>query len=141
MTTSKLSFVDLAGSERVKISHSRGDRLKEAQTINKSLSALGDVVAALSQSSKPNQTTRPFIPYRNSKITMILQEALGGNSKTVLFACICPGVPGSSTNISETVSTLVFASRIKHVRNPFVRSITKIQVCCFFIFLFSTRLS
>eukprot|EP01060_Flectonema_neradi_P022198 TRINITY_DN30475_c0_g1_i1.p1 TRINITY_DN30475_c0_g1~~TRINITY_DN30475_c0_g1_i1.p1 ORF type:complete len:933 (+),score=200.33 TRINITY_DN30475_c0_g1_i1:76-2874(+) len=126
ITTSKLSFVDLAGSERVKVSHSKGDRLKEAQTINKSLSALGDVVAALSQGSKSNQS-RPFIPYRNSKLTMILQDALGGNSKTVLFACICPGLPGTSTNMSETVSTLVFASRIKLVRNPFVRSITKIQ--------------
>ena len=121
-TSSKLSFVDLAGSERVKVSHSTGDRLKEAQMINKSLSALGDVVASLSQRS----AARGFVPYRNSKLTMILQEALGGNSKTVLFACICPGESGLS-NISETVSTLVFASRVKHVYNPYLRNITRVQ--------------
>ncbi|KAJ9465822.1 Kinesin-like calmodulin-binding protein-like protein [Diplonema papillatum] len=120
-STAKLSFVDLAGSERVKISHSKGERLKEAQMINKSLSALGDVVAALSA-----KNAKAFVPYRNSKLTVILQEALGGNSKTVLFACICPSRYGVS-NISETVSTLVFASRVKHVHNPYLRNITRIQ--------------
>ena len=121
-TTSKLSFVDLAGSERVKVSHSKGERLKEAQMINKSLSALGDVVSCLSQKG----SSRNFVPYRNSKLTMILQEALGGNSKTVLFACVCPAESGVS-NISETISTLVFASRVKHVYNPYLRNITRVQ--------------
>eukprot|EP01064_Diplonema_japonicum_P016506 TRINITY_DN24515_c0_g1_i1.p1 TRINITY_DN24515_c0_g1~~TRINITY_DN24515_c0_g1_i1.p1 ORF type:complete len:974 (+),score=229.72 TRINITY_DN24515_c0_g1_i1:98-3019(+) len=121
-TTSKLTFVDLAGSERVKVSLSKGDRLKEAQMINKSLSALGDVVASLSQ---PKAAAKKFVPYRNSKLTMILQEALGGNSKTVLFACICPS--NSNSNISETVSTLVFANRIKHVHNPYLRNIITVQ--------------
>eukprot|EP01063_Lacrimia_lanifica_P030196 TRINITY_DN4760_c0_g1_i1.p1 TRINITY_DN4760_c0_g1~~TRINITY_DN4760_c0_g1_i1.p1 ORF type:complete len:1040 (+),score=407.53 TRINITY_DN4760_c0_g1_i1:131-3250(+) len=126
-TMSKLSFVDLAGSERVKMSNSTGERLKEAQMINKSLSALGDVVAALAppRGQQGAPAAKPFVPYRNSKLTMILQDALGGNSKTVLFACICPA--SGVSNITETVSTLVFASRVKNVYNPYLRNITRVQ--------------
>jgi len=112
--TSKIVFVDLAGSERVSKSHSTGERLKEAMHINKSLSALGDVIAALSQGQS-------FVPYRNSKLTMLLQEVIGGNSKTLMCTCICPGTPWSS-NLSETVSTLSFASRVRSVRNTLTRN-------------------
>ncbi len=105
-TNSKLLFVDLAGSERISKSHSEGERFKEATHINKSLSALGDVIAALSDK-------KSFIPYRNSKLTLLLQDSIGGNSKTVMFANISP----SYSNISETVSTLNFSSRVKTVQN------------------------
>ncbi|KAF9587234.1 hypothetical protein IFM89_039542 [Coptis chinensis] len=75
----KLSFVDLAGSERVKKSGSAGNQLKEAQSINKSLSALGDVISALSSDSQ-------YIPYRNHKLTMLMSDSLGGNAKTLIYA-------------------------------------------------------
>ena len=109
--TSKLLFVDLAGSERVSRSLSDGDRLREAQHINKSLAAVGDVMCALSSSPRP-----AHIPYRNSKLTQLLQNALGGRAKTLLVTCICPHIP-SQHNLVETMSTLQFASRTKLVRN------------------------
>lgn len=112
VTRSKMTFVDLAGSERVSKSHSTGERFKEAQHINSSLSALGDVISNLSRGK------RTYVPYRNSKLTMLLQDSIGGNSKTVLFANISP----DTRSISETLSTLQFASRVKCVRNPFVRN-------------------
>lgn len=102
----RLCFVDLAGSERISKSRSTGDRFKEAQHINKSLSALGDVVSALSENAS-------FVPYRNSKLTSVLAEMLGGHSKTLMFANICP----EPEQISETSSTLGFAARVKMVRN------------------------
>ncbi|KAL9658086.1 hypothetical protein ABK040_013000 [Willaertia magna] len=105
---SKIAFVDLAGSERVTKSGSvkSEERFKEAQHINKSLSALGDVIAALS-------TKQKHVPYRNSKLTLMLQEMIGGNSKTIMFANISP----DRKSISETISTLTFASRVKCVQN------------------------
>ena len=109
---SKLVFVDLAGSERVSRSLSQGERLKEAQHINKSLSALGDVMATLSkQNGVPSH-----VPYRNSKLTSILQNCIGGTSKTLLFTCICPHIQHQH-NLAESLSTLQFASRTKLVRN------------------------
>jgi len=111
-TKSKILFVDLAGSERVSKSNSVGERFKEAQHINKSLSCLGDVIAALSTKSQ-------HVPYRNSKLTLLLQDCLGGNSKTVMFANISP----CADSISETMSTLQFASRVKKVHNPLVRNL------------------
>lgn len=113
-TNSKILFVDLAGSERISKSHSEGERLKEATHINKSLSALGDVIAALSSEKKG------FVPYRNSKLTLLLQDSIGGNSKTIMFANISP----SSASTSETVSTLNFSSRVKTVQNHNVRNAT-----------------
>jgi hypothetical protein len=112
---SKLVFVDLAGSERVSKSLSQGERLKEAQHINKSLSALGDVVHALSSTPRP-----AYIPYRNSRLTQLLFDAVGGNAKTLLVTCICPHLP-QQHNMSETQSTLQFASRAKNVRNALVQ--------------------
>lgn len=75
--------MDLAGSERVGKTGASADRLREAQSINKSLSALGDVIAALSSGES-------FIPYRNNKLTQLMSDSLGGNAKTLMFVCISP---------------------------------------------------
>ncbi|KAF8413172.1 hypothetical protein HHK36_001148 [Tetracentron sinense] len=99
-----LHLVDLAGSERVERSEATGDRLKEAQHINKSLSALGDVIFALAQKS-------PHVPYRNSKLTQVLQSSLGGQAKTLMFVQLNPDVD----SYFETTSTLKFAERVSGV--------------------------
>ncbi|KAL0353474.1 UNVERIFIED_CONTAM: Kinesin-like protein KIN-14F [Sesamum angustifolium] len=96
-----LHLVDLAGSERVDKSEAVGERLKEAQHINRSLSALGDVIAALAQQSS-------HVPYRNSKLTQVLQDSLGGHAKTLMFVHINPEVNA----LGETISTLKFAERV-----------------------------
>eukprot|EP00741_Cyanophora_paradoxa_P005759 tig00000113_g5581.t1 len=101
---SKLNLIDLAGSERVSRSEATGDRLKEAQNINKSLSALGDVIAALYQKSA-------HVPYRNSKLTYLLQDSLGGESKTLMFVQVSPSV----ASLQESLCSLNFAQRAKCV--------------------------
>ncbi|XP_058732019.1 kinesin-like protein KIN-14J [Vicia villosa] len=106
-----LHLVDLAGSERVDRSEATGDRLKEAQHINKSLSALGDVIYALSQKSS-------HVPYRNSKLTQLLQSSLGGQAKTLMFVQLNPDV----ASYSETISTLKFAERVSGVELGAARS-------------------
>lgn len=103
-TRGVLHLVDLAGSERVGKSEATGQRLKEAQAINKSLSALGDVIAALATSEK-------HVPFRNSKLTYYLQNALGGNSKVLMF---CQASPAED-NASETSCSLLFATRARGV--------------------------
>ncbi|XWS46601.1 hypothetical protein CRYUN_Cryun14cG0082400 [Craigia yunnanensis] len=99
-----MHLVDLAGSERVDKSEVTGDRLKEAQHINRSLSALGDVIASLAQKN-------PHVPYRNSKLTQLLQDSLGGQAKTLMFVHISP----EPDSIGETISTLKFAERVATV--------------------------
>ncbi|KAM0954165.1 putative minus-end-directed kinesin ATPase [Dioscorea sansibarensis] len=100
-----LHLVDLAGSERVDKSEVTGDRLKEAQHINKSLSCLGDVIAALAQKNS-------HIPYRNSKLTQLLQNSLGGHAKVLMFAHVSP----EADSYGETVSTLKFSQRVSSVQ-------------------------
>lgn len=103
----KLHLVDLAGSERQSKTGTSGDRLKEAAKINLSLTSLSLVIAALTD---PKAT---HIPYRNSKLTRILSDSLGGNSKTLLIACIGP----VKSNLEESISTLRFASTAKRIKN------------------------
>ncbi|KAH7431572.1 hypothetical protein KP509_08G055800 [Ceratopteris richardii] len=106
-----LHLVDLAGSERVDKSEATGDRLKEAQHINKSLSALGDVVSALAQKSS-------HVPYRNSKLTQLLQNSLAGQAKSLMFVHISPDIE----SFGETMSTLKFAERVASVELGAARS-------------------
>ncbi|CAB4288034.1 unnamed protein product [Prunus armeniaca] len=102
----KLSFVDLAGSERIKKSGSSGSQLKEAQSINKSLSALGDVISSLSSGGQ-------HIPYRNHKLTMLMSDSLGGNAKTLMFVNVSP----AESNVDETHNSLMYASRVRSIVN------------------------
>ncbi|XP_030570616.1 kinesin-like protein KIF3A [Drosophila novamexicana] len=103
----KLQLVDLAGSERQSKTQATGQRLKEATKINLSLSVLGNVISALVDGKSTH------IPYRNSKLTRLLQDSLGGNSKTVMCATISP----ADCNYMETISTLRYASRAKNIQN------------------------
>ncbi|XP_051139409.1 kinesin-like protein KIN-14E [Andrographis paniculata] len=113
----KLSFVDLAGSERVKKSGSSGSQLKEAQSINKSLSALGDVIGALVSG---NQHT----PYRNHKLTMLMSDSLGGNAKTLMFVNISP----AESNLDETYNSLKYASRVRSIVNDPSKNVSSKEV-------------
>ncbi|KNC51278.1 uncharacterized protein AMSG_07282 [Thecamonas trahens ATCC 50062] len=108
----RLHLVDLAGSERQVATHAAGVRLKEACAINKSLSALANVIAALAKAAKAGRRAN-FVPYRNSVLTRLLQSSLGGNAVTCMIAAIAPGA-GYRT---ETESTLRYASRAKYIRN------------------------
>eukprot|EP01086_Lenisia_limosa_P017936 TRINITY_DN9444_c0_g1_i1.p1 TRINITY_DN9444_c0_g1~~TRINITY_DN9444_c0_g1_i1.p1 ORF type:complete len:786 (-),score=211.99 TRINITY_DN9444_c0_g1_i1:65-2230(-) len=103
-TTGKLTLIDLAGSERVAKTDSKAERLKEAQAINKSLSALGDVIFSLSSKTS-------HVPFRNSKLTYLLQDSLGGDSKVLMFVQVSPAM----FNYQETHCSLLFAARARSV--------------------------
>merc|ERR1712113_1006992 len=100
----KINLIDLAGSENTNKSGVTGQGMKEAQNINKSLSALGDVISSL-------VAKNPHIPYRNSKLTMTLKDSLGGDSKTLMIVCTSP----AQYNVSETLGSLTFAARARNV--------------------------
>uniref|UniRef100_A0A8C6YIF4 Kinesin family member 21A n=1 Tax=Naja naja TaxID=35670 RepID=A0A8C6YIF4_NAJNA len=107
--TAKFHFVDLAGSERLKRTGATGERAKEGISINCGLLALGNVISALGDKSK--KVTH--VPYRDSKLTRLLQDSLGGNSQTVMIACVSP----SDRDFMETLNTLKYANRARNIKN------------------------
>ncbi|KAM3580523.1 hypothetical protein VKS41_007185 [Umbelopsis sp. WA50703] len=109
ITHSKFHFVDLAGSERLKRTAAEGDRRKEGININGGLLALGNVISALGDPSKKST----HVPYRDSKLTRLLQDSLGGNATTLMIACVSP----AEYNLVETVNTLMYANRARNIRN------------------------
>ncbi|ORE12048.1 hypothetical protein BCV72DRAFT_1047 [Rhizopus microsporus var. microsporus] len=109
---SKFHFVDLAGSERLKRTNAVGDRAREGISINSGLLALGNVISALGDESRRVS----HIPYRDSKLTRLLQDSLGGNSQTLMLACASP----AESNVTETLNTLKYANRARNIRNRVV---------------------
>ncbi|XP_078423865.1 kinesin-like protein KIF27 [Cetorhinus maximus] len=109
LISSKFCFVDLAGSERVTKTGNTGERFKESVQINSGLLALGNVISALGDPKRKSI----HIPYRDTKITRLLKDSLGGNAKTVMIACISP----SSSNFDESLNTLKYANRARDIRN------------------------
>ncbi|CAO0793741.1 unnamed protein product [Mucor circinelloides] len=110
VSNSKFHFVDLAGSERLKRTAAQGDRRKEGININAGLLALGNVISALSDPSSKKST---HVPYRDSKLTRLLQDSLGGNSTTLMIACVSP----AEINLTETINTIKYAYRARKIRN------------------------
>ncbi|KAL6106293.1 kif21a [Pungitius sinensis] len=110
--TAKFHFVDLAGSERLKRTGATGDRAKEGISINCGLLALGNVISALGDRSKRSS----HVPYRDSKLTRLLQDSLGGNSQTVMIACISP----SDRDFMETLNSLKYANRARNIKNKVI---------------------
>lgn len=107
-TTGKIRLCDLAGSERPKKSGAAGDVMREAIEINKSLTALGDVIEALSKGG-----ARGSVPYRNHKLTQLLSDSIGGNAKTLMFVNISP----AKTEVEETINSLMYAARARNITN------------------------
>lgn len=114
VVNSKFHFVDLAGSERLKRTAAQGDRRKEGININAGLLALGNVISALSDPSKKST----HVPYRDSKLTRLLQDSLGGNSTTLMIACVSP----AEINLTETINTIKYAYRARNIRNKSERN-------------------
>jgi len=110
ITISKFHLVDLAGSERQKKTKADGERLKEGININMGLLALGNVISALGDEKRGPDS---HIPYRDSKLTRLLQDSLGGNSHTLMVACVSP----ADSNLEETISTLRYADRARKIKN------------------------
>lgn len=120
--SSKLTFVDLAGSERIKRTGAEGQRMKEGIQINSGLFNLGQVINALADDQKIKQGVKALhVPYRNSKLTHLLKDALGGNSKTLFLACVSP----AESNESETYSTLCYARQARNIQNKPVINMDK----------------
>ncbi|KAJ3888213.1 kinesin domain-containing protein [Lentinula edodes] len=110
---SKFHFVDLAGSERLKRTAAAGERIKEGISINSGLLALGNVISALGDPSRAKSHTATHVPYRDSKLTRLLQDSLGGNAHTLMIACVSP----AEWNAAETINTLKYANRARNIKN------------------------
>ncbi|XP_067617469.1 kinesin-like protein Klp98A isoform X2 [Eurosta solidaginis] len=136
-TVSKIHLVDLAGSERANATGATGQRLKEGAHINKSLVTLGSVISALAEQTSTTSTYTPtvspvgttkrilYIPYRDSILTWLLKDSLGGNSKTIMIAALSP----ADCNYSETLSTLRYANRAKNIINkPTINEDTNVKL-------------
>ena len=121
---SKLTLVDLAGSERIKRTGAEGARMKEGININKGLFVLGNVISVLSEKGQGSDPTNMHVPYRDSKLTRILQDSLGGNSRTVMVACVSP----ADSNQEESVNTLRYASRTRNIKNSAVRNVVATSI-------------
>lgn len=119
IVSSKLSLVDLAGSERAASSENKGIRLTEGAKINRSLLALGNCINILSDPHKSGS----FVPYRDSKLTRLLKDSLGGNTKTIMIACITP----SGLFYEESVNTLKYASRARFIQRKVTKNIREVE--------------
>ena len=107
-----INLIDLAGSERADSTGATGDRLKEGSAINLSLSSLGNVISALAANSDPDNKKKVRVPFRDSVLTMLLENSLGGNSKTIMIAAVSP----ADINYDETLGTLRYADRAKQIK-------------------------
>ena len=121
VTCAKLSLVDLAGSERAAASENRGIRMFEGGMINRSLLALGNCINILSDRTKVGGS---FVPYRDSKLTRLLKDSLGGNTKTVMIACISQ----ASCHYEETINTLKYAERAKKIVKKLNRNVKEVEI-------------
>ena len=117
----KLSLIDLAGSERATSTGNKGARMQEGAAINKSLLALGNCITALAKAVGPNE--KPYIPYRDSKLTRLLKDSLGGNCRTVMIANVSP----SSATYEDTHNTLLYANRAKKIKNKLERNVVNVN--------------
>jgi hypothetical protein len=115
---SKLTLVDLAGSEKLSRTGAEGKRMQEGININKGLFVLGQVISALSE-QRPKRQRKP--PYRDSKLTRLLQDSIGGNSRTIMIAC----VSGADDNMEETTNTLRYATQARNIKNTVSRNIIR----------------
>ena len=120
VTLSKLSLVDLAGSERAASTENKGIRMTEGAKINKSLLALGNCINILSDPNKQGA----FVPYRDSKLTRLLKDSLGGNTKTIMIACITP----SYLCYEETINTLKYADRARNIKKKVIKNIKEVEM-------------
>ena len=109
----EINLVYLAGSEKSTDAGTTGDRLKEGNAINQSLTTLGNVISALADIATGKAKAGAFVPYRDSNLTRMLQQALGGNSSTIMICAIRPG----NTYYEETLNTLKYADRAKKIKN------------------------
>ncbi|KAF0718339.1 Aste57867_1758 [Aphanomyces stellatus] len=130
MMNAKINLVDLAGSERAAKTGATGDRLKEGAAINKSLSALGNVINMLADRSK-----KGHVPYRDSKLTRLLQESLGGNSLTVMIAAVSP----ADYNFDESLGTLQYANRAKSIKNATRKNEVRTEILVLYVEIMVTQ--
>jgi kinesin family protein 18/19 len=119
-TLSKLSLIDLAGSERAAVTDNKGLRMLEGANINRSLLALGNCINILSDQTKKGA----FVPYRDSKLTRLLKDSLGGNTKTIMISCVSP----CYSCYEETVNTLKYASRAKAIKRKVLQNVKEVEM-------------